>query len=379
MSGRDPGTSLRPPLDAVPSVCDCDPAQEVRRSADLLSRLSAIEPAVLVRPDRPVPGPDLVSVVVPAYNAESWISACLSSLLIQTHTNIEVFVVDDASEDSTWERVVREFGHEGRLCAVRLARNVGPYQIKNWVAAELARGALLAMQDADDFSHPSRLRTQRDWMDRHGHVIAGTCVHQFFEPGIEPRYEHAPAVRIGSHLHDLVFYASVPRASDPVSILDVLDARGALRFDNGNGRSREVPGNRSVTYYGSFMVRRETYLAFGGMDGHTRIQADQDFAWRLLRFHDVGTVPSVLYSRRLHPRSLTRDPATRADSPLRKAYCRTQDGRHERIRCALGQGDWERVRELCTSDLHYADVEVSDVRSGFSNALTDGRRRHPWN
>ncbi len=51
---------------------------------------------------------DLVSVIIPAYNAERWLGATLSSALAQTYRNLEVIVVDDGSHDST-SAIAREF------------------------------------------------------------------------------------------------------------------------------------------------------------------------------------------------------------------------------------------------------------------------------
>jgi GT2 family glycosyltransferase len=43
----------------------------------------------------------LISVIIPAYNAASWIAECLESVLVQTHKDLEVIVVDDGSTDGT--------------------------------------------------------------------------------------------------------------------------------------------------------------------------------------------------------------------------------------------------------------------------------------
>ena len=91
----------------------------------------------------------LVSVIIPAYNAEDYISQCLSSVLSQTLSDIEVIVVDDGSTDRT-ASIVEELTHrDGRIRLIRqenqcagVARNKG---------MEVAEGKYLYFLDADDW------------------------------------------------------------------------------------------------------------------------------------------------------------------------------------------------------------------------------------
>lgn len=97
----------------------------------------------------------MVSVIVPVYNVEKYLNGCLSSLIRQTLTDIEILVIDDGSQDNSsalcdeWEQKdhrIRAFHKpNGGLSS---ARNLG---------IEVARGEYLAFIDSDDTVHPQML------------------------------------------------------------------------------------------------------------------------------------------------------------------------------------------------------------------------------
>lgn len=105
------------------------------------------------QPDLP-----LVSVIVPAYNAESTLAATLQSVSAQSHTRLEIIVVDDGSTDATAALVESIQKTEPRLALVRQA-NAGVAAARNAGLAR-AKGDLVSWLDADDLWHPSKLAKQ---------------------------------------------------------------------------------------------------------------------------------------------------------------------------------------------------------------------------
>lgn len=95
-----------------------------------------------------------VSVIIPAYNTESYIARAIASALDQTLHNIEVLVVDDASTDSTAE-VARRFQDE-RVRVLVNDQNMGAAGARNRALRE-ARGNWIAVLDSDDWYAPERL------------------------------------------------------------------------------------------------------------------------------------------------------------------------------------------------------------------------------
>lgn len=101
----------------------------------------------------------LVSVIVPARNAGSMLDTALSSLVAQSWHHLEILVVDNGSGDDTPERMARWAARDARIRPVDGAMARGAYGARN-LGVSLARGNVITLQDADDWSHPDRIRLQ---------------------------------------------------------------------------------------------------------------------------------------------------------------------------------------------------------------------------
>ena len=103
---------------------------------------------------------NMISVIVPAYNAECYIEDCLLSVLRQSYADLEIIVVDDASTDGTLEKVIALQKSDQRIRLVELGENSGgPAKPRN-VGLKLAEGELIAFIDSDDIWHPEKLKIQ---------------------------------------------------------------------------------------------------------------------------------------------------------------------------------------------------------------------------
>lgn len=104
--------------------------------------------------------PELVSVIIPAYNAQRFLPMTLSSARAQTYANIEIIVVDDGSTDATPE-MAEAAAHVDQRVRVVHQRNAGVAAARNRGIAE-ARGDYVAPLDADDIWHPRNLDLQME-------------------------------------------------------------------------------------------------------------------------------------------------------------------------------------------------------------------------
>lgn len=100
----------------------------------------------------------LVSVIIPAYNAEVFIARTLQSVLDQSYKNLEIIVVDDGSKDRTSE-IVNNFARKDSRLRLLHQANSGVAAARNY-GIEKSRGEFIAPIDADDIWYPKNIEKQ---------------------------------------------------------------------------------------------------------------------------------------------------------------------------------------------------------------------------
>jgi glycosyltransferase involved in cell wall biosynthesis len=103
----------------------------------------------------------LVSILIPAYNAEKWIAATITSALDQTWPRKEIIIVDDGSSDNTL-RIAKTF--ESKTVRVVTQRNAGACRARN-EALGFAQGSYIQWLDADDLLSPNKISQQLNRSD----------------------------------------------------------------------------------------------------------------------------------------------------------------------------------------------------------------------
>lgn len=127
-------------------------------------------------------GKTTITVVVPVYNLATYVADAVRSLLQQSHTNLELWLLDDASTDDTIVQAQRAIKGDNRCRIYRAARNSGPYVLKNW-ALQASQAPYVCFQDGDDIAHPDRLRLQLGAMRRRGAKACTVRWDRFDETG----------------------------------------------------------------------------------------------------------------------------------------------------------------------------------------------------
>jgi glycosyltransferase involved in cell wall biosynthesis len=130
-------------------------------------RISRYGNALMLNPAIRHSGAPLISVGMPAYNAEPYIGAAIESVLGQTLQDWELIVVNDGSTDATLERI-RSYSDPRIRCFSQ--DNSGPAVGYNRALAE-SRGRFFALLNADDVCYPDRLAYQSESYSRGGRRI----------------------------------------------------------------------------------------------------------------------------------------------------------------------------------------------------------------
>lgn len=113
-----------------------------------------------------------VSIIIPSYNSEIYISNCLDSIFSQTHDDLEVVLVDDCSTDHSYD-IMRSYEKREprRLKLVRNPENKGAGASRN-IGLDIADGKYIGFVDSDDYIDLDAVKKMHDSLEKTGVDIA---------------------------------------------------------------------------------------------------------------------------------------------------------------------------------------------------------------
>lgn len=106
---------------------------------------------------------ELVSIIIPCFNAERYIINTLESVKNQTYTNYEVIIVNDSSTDNSKEIIEEYIKNDSRFHLLNLESNYGVSFARN-TGIENSKGKYIAFLDSDDIWLPMKLSRQINFM-----------------------------------------------------------------------------------------------------------------------------------------------------------------------------------------------------------------------
>lgn len=106
----------------------------------------------------------LITIVTPSYNSKDYILETIDSVLNQSYQNYEMLIIDDCSNDGSYEIVSDYIKKDQRLKLYRLESNSGCPAVPRNFALGIAKGEYIAFLDSDDIWHKYKLEIQLDYM-----------------------------------------------------------------------------------------------------------------------------------------------------------------------------------------------------------------------
>ena len=208
----------------------------------------------------------LVSVIIPAYNADKYIERTIRSVLLQDYENIEIIIIDDGSTDNTATVVKKLVNEDKRLHYVH-QRNGGVSSARNH-GYKLSKGEYLAFLDADDVWLPENIRKKVEHLQND--PVTGLV--------------HSDALLIDENDKPL---DEIKKGKSGWILDDLLSWNGTC-----------IPAPSSI------LVKREVVDTAGGFDTNLSTAADQEFFFRVAAKYKIGRVEEITWQYRMHSQNM---------------------------------------------------------------------------
>lgn len=174
----------------------------------------------------------LLSVIVPVYNVENYLSLCIGSLADQTYANLEVLLVDDGSTDGSGAICDQWAARDSRIRVIH-KENGGAGVARN-LAMDLAAGELITFADSDDYVLPDMYAHLYSLMGEDADIAE--CGYLLFSGQELPRADagdgnprsYSPEEAMGLHIRDEIFQQTIWNKLYRREVLE------GLRFPVGN-------------------------------------------------------------------------------------------------------------------------------------------------
>ena len=208
-----------------------------------------------------------ISVIMPVYNAEVYVSQAIESILNQSYKNFEFIIINDASNDKSLDIINSYKFKDKRIKIITLDNNQGiAIALNNGIA--IAQGEYIVRMDADDISLPYRLDKQLNFMESNR-----TC-------GVS-----------GSWLE------TIDRKGNSLDVW-----KGSLTHEN---IKSELLFN-SALYHPTIIFRREIFSSIKQIYNPDFVPAEDYELWsRLSSITKLANIPEILIRYRVHDKNIS--------------------------------------------------------------------------
>lgn len=207
-----------------------------------------------------------ISVLMPVYNAATYVAQAVESILTQTFTDFEFLIIDDGSTDRSLSILQRYAEQDSRIRLISRP-NTGYVIALNEMLAQ-AQGEFLARMDADDRALPTRFRRQVEFLRQHPEVVCVGGGHEVID-----------------HKGRLLTRLTLP--TDDAAI------------------QREALAGHGSICHPCAMIRRSALVAIGGYDAALMPAEDLDLWLRLGEMGQLANLSESILQYRLHLQSVS--------------------------------------------------------------------------
>ncbi len=207
----------------------------------------------------------VISVLMPVYNAEEYLSESIASILNQTYPNFEFLILDDGSTDSS-KKIIEAYAKKDSRIKVFSQANQGLTKSLIYLS-QFINGIYIARHDADDLSASHRFEKQMIYFEKNPHVaLAGTASWYM--------NAHGKNFAIDSVITE-------------------------------QNRIKRIYPFHSPFVHASLIMKKEAFDRVKGYRSNFRCAQDYDISSRLLDHYMGGNINEPLYSIRWHSFSVT--------------------------------------------------------------------------
>lgn len=214
--------------------------------------------------NNPVP---TVSVLMPIYNAATYLKEAIDSILNQTLVDFELIIIDDGSTDDSL-LILKNFAEQDDRIQLLSRGNKGISPTRNELI-KLARGQYIAWMDSDDISLPNRLEIMINWLKVHNDYVA----------------VGSKALLIDSEGNDICIWNS-PAEHDEIDKWHIAGTGGGIIFP-------------------SSVMTRDAIIKAGLFDENLTGAEDLDLFLKLAESGKIANIDAVLYKYRQHITSIS--------------------------------------------------------------------------
>lgn len=209
----------------------------------------------------------LVSIIIPVYNAEKYISDTISSVLTQTHQDWEMIIVDDGSTDNSMTKIKQYSQNDSRIKII-LKTNSGVSDSRN-AGILISKGDFIAFLDADDVWLDANLENKIEYLkSNNAHAVYSDC----------------EVIDENSNAKNILFKTKEKPTLDDILLLE---------------------GNY-ITAPSGTIFKKEVFNTIGLFDEKLSNNADQDIWIRLLANNfEIALLNNKLWKYRVHSNNMS--------------------------------------------------------------------------